>query len=203
MPTSCLIGQRFSVLHFAFTKFKVREKKCLHFHSVEISANVEGSIYSKILFSLFLSELFTLQVCSQCDDLQSRPTASKWCWSSKTRKKKAYPKLLHSSLRRLWVVPQFDHGHGHRLVKDDIHTVHLQTNISVLKSLCELAGPVNPAAVRRSRTCPGSTGANHMCLPSLVLLTPSISLSGVLTSPLTLSRTLTLSGKAAMSGAHS
>lgn len=49
-------------------------------------------------------------------------------------------------------------------------------------------------------TCPGSTGANHMCLPSLVLLTPSISLSGILTSPLTLSRTLTLSGKAAMSG---
>lgn len=51
-------------------------------------------------------------------------------------------------------------------------------------------------------TCPGSTGANHMCLPSLVLLTPSISLSGVLTSPHTLSRTLTLSGKAAMSGAR-
>lgn len=134
--------------------------------------------------------------------LQSKSTAWKWCWSSKTRIKKAYPELLHSPLRRLWVVPQFDHGHGHWLIKDDVHTIHLQTNISLLKSQCKLAHPVNPAAARRSLTCPGSTGANHMCLPSLVLLTPSISLSGVLTSPLTLSRTLTLSGKAAMSGGH-
>lgn len=115
--------------------------------------------------------------------------------------KKAYPKLLHSPLRRLWVVPQFDHGHGDRLIKDDIHTVHLRTNMSLLESLSELPHSVNPA-VCRSLTCPGSTGANHMCLPSLVLLMPSISLSGVLTSPLTLSSTLTLSGKAAMSGAH-
>lgn len=49
-------------------------------------------------------------------------------------------------------------------------------------------------------TSPGRTGANHMCLPSWVLLTWSINLSGVLTSPLTLSSTFTLSGKAAMSG---
>lgn len=51
-------------------------------------------------------------------------------------------------------------------------------------------------------TSPGRTGASHMCLPSWVLLTSSINLSGVLTSPLTLSSTFTLSGKAAMSGGH-
>ncbi|KAG7492119.1 hypothetical protein MATL_G00010730 [Megalops atlanticus] len=48
-------------------------------------------------------------------------------------------------------------------------------------------------------TTPGSTGASHMCLPSWVLFTPSTSLSGVRTSPFTLSRTFTLSGNAAMS----
>lgn len=41
-----------------------------------------------------------------------------------------------------------------------------------------------------------------MCLPSWVLLTPSINLSGVLTSPLTMSSTFTLSGNAAMSAGH-
>lgn len=141
----------------------------------------------------------TLQICCQCG---MNFSLSLRMLELKDQGKEAYPKLLHSSLRRLWVVPQFDHGHGHRLVKDDVNTVHLQTQISLFKPLCELACPRNPAAAHRSLTCPGSTGANHMCLPSLVLLTPSISLSGVLTSPLTLSRTLTLSGKAAMSGAH-
>lgn len=48
-------------------------------------------------------------------------------------------------------------------------------------------------------TSPGRTGANHMCLPSWVLFTPSINLSGVRTSPVTLSSTFTLSGNAAMS----
>lgn len=42
-------------------------------------------------------------------------------------------------------------------------------------------------------------GASHMCLPSLVLFTWSMSLSGVRTSPHTPSRELTLSGKAAIS----
>ncbi len=48
-------------------------------------------------------------------------------------------------------------------------------------------------------TSPGSTGASHMCRPSCVLLTPSISLSGVRTSPHTLLNTFTLSGNAEMS----
>lgn len=38
-----------------------------------------------------------------------------------------------------------------------------------------------------------------MCRPSCALLMPSMSLSGVRTSPITLSKTFTLSGKAAMS----
>lgn len=164
---------------FAYTKFDVGQKNNCHF--------VRG-------------ELFLLQMCCHCEmnDLPCKSTAYTWCWSPRTIIT-AYPELLHSPLRRLGVVPQFDHRHGHRLIKDHIHTVHLQPNSALLKPL---ACPANPAAERHSPTCPGSTGANHMCLPSLVLLTSSISLSGVLTSPLTLSRTLTLSGKAAMSGAH-
>lgn len=42
-------------------------------------------------------------------------------------------------------------------------------------------------------------GASHMCRPSLVSFTRSMSLSGVRTSPHTPSREFTLSGKAAMS----
>ena len=48
-------------------------------------------------------------------------------------------------------------------------------------------------------TTPGSTGASHMWLPSSVSYTPSTSLSGVRTSPLTPSSTLTLAGNAATS----
>lgn len=48
-------------------------------------------------------------------------------------------------------------------------------------------------------TVVGKMGASHMCLPSLVLLTPSISLSGVLTSFCMLANTFTLSGQAAIS----
>lgn len=48
-------------------------------------------------------------------------------------------------------------------------------------------------------TRPGRMGASHMCLPSLVSLTWSISLSGVRTSPHTPSSAFTLSGKAAIS----
>lgn len=48
----------------------------------------------------------------------------------------------------------------------------------------------------------GRMGASHMCLPSFVSLKPSISLSGVLASLITLSKTLTLSGYAAMSGVN-
>lgn len=48
-------------------------------------------------------------------------------------------------------------------------------------------------------TKPGRTGASHMCLPSVVSFTLSISLSGVRMSPDTSSKTLTLSGKAAIS----
>lgn len=43
-------------------------------------------------------------------------------------------------------------------------------------------------------TVVGKMGASHMCLPSFVLLTPSISLSGVLTSFCMLANTFTLSG---------
>lgn len=48
---------------------------------------------------------------------------------------KAYPKLFHPSLRCLWVVPEFDHRHCHRLIKDDINTIHLQGNQEMLSSL--------------------------------------------------------------------
>ena len=48
-------------------------------------------------------------------------------------------------------------------------------------------------------TWPGRIGASHMWWPSLVSLTPSTSLSGVRTSSLVLSKTLTLDGKAAIS----
>lgn len=48
-------------------------------------------------------------------------------------------------------------------------------------------------------TKPGRTGASHMCLPSVVSFTLSISLSGVRMSPDTSSKMLTLSGKAAIS----
>lgn len=57
--------------------------------------------------------------------------------------------------------------------------------------------PVQPQGQVLTR--PGRMGANHMCLPSLVSLTWSISLSGVLTSPQTPSSAFTLSGKAAIS----
>lgn len=57
--------------------------------------------------------------------------------------------------------------------------------------------PVQPQGQVPTR--PGRMGANHMCLPSLVSLTWSISLSGVLTSPHTPSSAFTLSGKAAIS----
>ncbi|TNN49849.1 hypothetical protein EYF80_039942 [Liparis tanakae] len=40
----------------------------------------------------------------------------------------AYPKLLHSPLWRLGVVPQFDHRHLHRPIEDDVHAVHLRGN---------------------------------------------------------------------------
>jgi hypothetical protein len=49
-------------------------------------------------------------------------------------------------------------------------------------------------------TNPGNAGANHMCRPSSVSLTPSINFAGVLTSSLTPSSTLTLSGYAVTSG---
>jgi len=114
----------------------------------------------------------------------------------------AYPKLLHSPLWRLGVVPQFDHRHLHRPIEDDVHAVHLRGNNRYAHTdVMERSPPGAVAELTLSQilTSPGSIGANHMHLPSWVLLTPSINLSGVLTSPLTLSRTFTLSGKAAMS----
>lgn len=45
-----------------------------------------------------------------------------------TADREAYPKLLHSSLWCLRVIPQLDHGHRHWLIKDDVHTVHLHGN---------------------------------------------------------------------------
>lgn len=81
------------------------------------------------------------------------------------------------------------HTHGSPAWKQSIHSCQLQT-VSLLHTHTHTV----------FLTRPGSTGANHMCLPSWVQLTPSINLSGVLTSPLTLSSTFTLSGKAAMSG---
>jgi len=53
--------------------------------------------------------------------------------------------------------------------------------------------------IREKRTKPGRSGASHICLPSVVLFTLSMSLSGVRISPDTSSKTLTLSGKAAIS----
>lgn len=115
-----------------------------------------------------------------------------------TADRRAYTKLLNAPLWRLRVVPQFDHGHSHRLVKDDVDTVHLETIIP--KS--QTGNPSCDQLEYMYSTSPGSTGANHMCLPSWVLLSPSINLSGVLTSPLTVSSAFTLSGKAAMSEGH-
>lgn len=62
-----------------------------------------------------------------------------------TADREAHPKLLHSPVWCLWVVPQFDHGHRHRLIKDDVHAVHLcgnnhYTNVleySLLSALAE------------------------------------------------------------------
>lgn len=42
----------------------------------------------------------------------------------------AYPKLLYTSLWRLWIIPQFDHGHSHWLIENDIHAIYLETIIS-------------------------------------------------------------------------
>lgn len=39
----------------------------------------------------------------------------------------AYAKFLYTSLRRLGIVPQFDHGHRHRLIEYDIHAIYLET----------------------------------------------------------------------------
>lgn len=51
----------------------------------------------------------------------------------------------------------------------------------------------------REPTRPGRMGASHMCLPSVVSFTWSMSLSGVRTSPHMPSRAFTLSGNAAIS----
>lgn len=132
-----------------------------------------------------------------------------WEILSSSQQTETYPKLLYSSLWCLGVVPQFDHGHSHWVVEDDIHAVHLCGNNKNIQCKCNKLWSVNwlqcgylfsLLTLTQTLTSPGSTGASHICLPSWVLLTPSINLSGVLTSPLTLSSMFTLSGKAAMSG---
>lgn len=45
------------------------------------------------------------------------------------RSRHAYAKFLYTSLWRLWVIPQFDHGHNHWLIKNDIHSIYLETII--------------------------------------------------------------------------
>lgn len=48
-----------------------------------------------------------------------------------------YPKLFDSSLWCFGVVPQFNHGNSHGLVKDDIDTVHLREKTFTLRYLAQ------------------------------------------------------------------